>query len=92
MELTFSGFLIISCPLKKDMKARKNLKNIKIYARMASKQKKQVINVIKNQGYVTLMCDDETNDVDALKHSHVGVALLSHSFDVTKAKMEKSQL
>ncbi|OLQ17482.1 putative integral membrane protein [Cryptosporidium hominis] len=50
----------------------------KIYARMSPKNKQTLINLYNNMGNMTLMCGDGTNDVGALKHSHVGISLLSN--------------
>jgi len=50
---------------------------ISVFARHAPRQKEAVIAAFNRAGRYTLMCGDGTNDVGALKMSHVGISIIS---------------
>ena len=51
------------------------LKNARVFARMSPEHKALLIEALKKEGFITLMCGDGANDCSALRTANVGVSL-----------------
>ena len=87
--LTGDGLNHLKSSLSED-KLLRLLPQVRVFARFDPKQKEFVITRMRHAGYTVLMCGDGTNDVGALKHAHVGVAILS-SLPTTTNKTSKKE-
>ena len=81
--LTGDGLSHLRSNMSED-KLLRLLPQVRVFARFDPKQKEFVITRMRHAGYIVLMCGDGTNDVGALKHAHVGVAILSSLPTTTK--------
>ncbi|PWB38722.1 MAG: ATPase [Parcubacteria group bacterium] len=66
-----------------DARLARDIKNIKVYARVTPADKLRIINAWRQRGEVVSMTGDGVNDAPALKAADVGVAVMSGS-DVAK--------
>ncbi|XP_029642002.1 probable cation-transporting ATPase 13A3 [Octopus sinensis] len=61
----------------------------KVFARMAPKQKAQLVEVLQSLGYHVGMCGDGANDCGALKIAHAGISLSETEASVASAFTSK---
>ena len=49
-----------------------------MFSRTSPNQKDFIVGNLNQEGYVTLMCGDGTNDVGSLKRANVGLAIVNN--------------
>ncbi len=82
-ELGITGKAINAEELHK-INLNKEIDNISIFARVNPNDKLDIVNALKNQGYVVAMTGDGVNDSPALKKADIGISMGISGTDVAK--------
>ena len=69
---------------------RQVLKNGRVFARMAPEHKALLVEALKGEGFITLMCGDGANDCAALRTAHVGVSLSAEEASIAAGFTSKT--
>ena len=67
------------------------LKNGRVFARMAPEHKALLVDALKDEGFITLMCGDGANDCSALRTAHVSVSLSPEEASIAANFTSKQQ-
>lgn len=72
--------------------AGKVVRHIHVFSRTSPNQKTAIVAYLNNEGNITLMCGDGTNDVGSLKRADVGLAIVNNKPPSKEMKAKKKTM
>jgi len=70
----------------------KTIRPMHVFSRTSPNQKTDIIAKLNNEGNMTLMTGDGTNDVGSLKRADVGLAIVNNPAPTKEMKQKKKQM
>jgi len=67
-------------------------RHVHVFARTSPSQKGIIVSLLNNEGHITLMCGDGTNDVGSLKRADVGLAIVNGTAPTKEQKKKAAEL
>jgi cation-transporting ATPase 13A1 len=67
-------------------------RHIHVFARTSPSQKGIIVSLLNNEGHITLMCGDGTNDVGSLKRADVGLAIVNGVAPTKEQKKKAAEI
>ena len=70
----------------------KVIRYVHVFSRTSPNQKTEIVAQLNNQGNMTLMTGDGTNDVGSLKRADVGLAIVNNPAPTKEQKAKKKSM